>query len=103
MADTRLKVDTEKLRRTYAEFSDTLREIRLHAVRIGGLSAKTRGYWRGDAGERDRDGYAFYRDDILDAAQRLEKRAQSLLEMAGVYEKSEKVTEESGMSVEIIW
>ena len=103
MEDTRLKVDTEKLKRAHAEFMDALRAVRLHAARIGNLSAKTRGYWRGDAGNRDREGYAFCRDDILDAVQRLEERSRSLLEMAGIYEASERTVEESGVSMEIVW
>lgn len=99
MAEIQLSVAPESLRATATEIMDILRNVRSRAARIQNLSDRTRGYWRGDAGEEDRVGYRACGEELLNAARRLELRSVSLLKLSGLYQEMETKAEEVGASL----
>lgn len=85
-----LRVTPEILERKAEEFQGVVKEIQSHFERIQSVSAKTKGYWQGDAGDRDRESFASYQDDISFIVRRLEEHPTDLLSMAGIYRSAEK-------------
>lgn len=90
MADIVLRVTPEVLQQKSGEFTDIIKEIKTHFDRIESISAKTKGYWQGDAGTRDRESYASYKDDIQFIIRRLQEHPTDLLTMAGIYREAER-------------
>ena len=90
MADIVLRVTPEVLQQKSSEFTDIIKEIKVHFDRVESISAKTKGYWQGDAGTRDRESYASYKDDIQFIIRRLQEHPTDLLTMAGIYREAEK-------------
>ncbi len=90
MADIVLRVTPEVLRQKSGEFVDIIKQIKAHFDRVESISAKTKGYWLGDAGTRDRESYASYKSDIQYIIHRLEEHPTDLLTMAGIYSEAEK-------------
>ena len=101
MADIRLSVSPETLRRTAMEMNALLRKIRLHASRIQDISGRTRGYWQGDAGTQDRSGYRECAEELLEAARNLENRSVTLMRMAGVYQELDETIGEANTALDI--
>lgn len=93
MADIVLRVTPEVLQRKSGEFTDIIKEIKVHFDRIESISAKTKGYWQGDAGARDRESYASYKNDIRFIIRRLQEHPTDLLTMAGIYREAEQAAE----------
>ena len=89
MSDFALRVTPEELKRKSDEFSALIRSMRSHFDRVEEVSGKTRGYWRGEAGDKSRIGYASYKDDINFIINRMEEHPRDLLTMAGIYEKAD--------------
>lgn len=85
-----LRVTPEILEGKAEEFSDVVREIRTHFEQIKSVSEKTKGYWQGEAGNLDREGYKSYNDDISFILRRLGEHPDDLLAMAGIYRSAEK-------------
>lgn len=90
MADLVLRVTPEALEAKADEFSGIVSEIEKHFDNIEAISAKSVGYWQGEAGDRDREGYASYKDDIAYILRRLREHPEDLLTMAGIYREAEK-------------
>lgn len=90
MADIVLRVTPEVLQQKSGEFTDIIKDIKAHLDRVESISAKTKGYWQGDAGTRDRESYASYKDDIQFIIRRLEEHPKDLLTMAGIYKEAER-------------
>lgn len=90
MANMILRVTPEVLEAKAGQFSTVAKEIRTHFERIQTISSKTRGYWQGEAGTRDRESYASYQDDISFTLRRLEEHPDDLLRMAGIYRTAEQ-------------
>lgn len=90
MADIVLRVTPDVLRQKSGEFTDIIKQIKAHFDRVESISAKTKGYWQGDAGTRDRESYASYKSDIQYIVRRLEEHPTDLLTMAGIYSEAEK-------------
>lgn len=90
MADIVLRVTPEVLQQKSGEFTDIIKQIKAHLDRVESISAKTKSYWQGDAGNRDRESYASYKDDIQFIIRRLEEHPADLLKMAGIYRETEK-------------
>ena len=90
MADMVLRVTPEVLERKADEFESVVREIKARFDRIEAASAKTKGYWQGEAGDQDRSGYGSYREDIRFVIGRLQEHPSDLLTMAGIYRKAEQ-------------
>ena len=90
MADFTFRVKPEELEKASAEFSTIIDSIQKHFRQIEDISGKTRGYWRGEAGDKDRAGYASYEDDINFIVQRLKEHPEDLLKMAGIYKQAEQ-------------
>lgn len=85
-----LRVTPELLERKAEEFEAVVKEIQGHFDRIESVSAKTKGYWVGDAGDRDRESFVSYQDDISFIVRRLGEHPTDLLSMAGIYRSAEK-------------
>lgn len=90
MADMVLRVTPEVLQQKSGEFTDIIKQIRTHLDRVESISAKTKGHWQGDAGARDRESYASYKEDIQFIIRRLDEHPTDLLKMAGIYKETEK-------------
>lgn len=90
MADFTFRVKPEELERKSSEFSKIVQSIEQHFRRIDEISGKTRGYWRGEAGDKDREGYDSYQDDITFIIRRLKEHPDDLLKMAGIYKQAEQ-------------
>ncbi len=89
MKDFAFRATPEELKRKADEFSTLTKSMRSRFDRIGDVSSKTRGYWRGEAGDKCRVGYASYKDDINFLINRMEEHPRHLLKMAGIYEKAD--------------
>lgn len=90
MAEIVLRVTPEVLQQKSGEFTGIIKEIKTHLDRVESISAKTKGYWQGDAGTRDRESYASYKDDIQFIIRRLEEHPSDLLKLAGLYKETER-------------
>lgn len=101
MADFTFRVKPEELEKASGEFTSIINSIEKQFDRIEDLSKKTRGYWRGEAGEKDRDGYASYRDDIKFVVKRLEEHPVDLLKMAGIYKQAEQTVTQSSKKLKV--
>lgn len=90
MADIVLRVAPEMLEKKAGEFTGIVNEIKGHFDQIEAISAKTKVYWQGEAGDKDRSGYASYKDDITYIIRRLQEHPTDLLTMAGIYREAEQ-------------
>lgn len=90
MANITLRVTPETLEAKAVQFSDVVKDIRTRFDRIRSISSKTKGYWQGDAGTRDRESYASYQEDISFILRRLEEHPIDLMSMAGIYREAEQ-------------
>lgn len=94
MADFTFRVTPEELERKSSEFSTTIQSISRRLNQIEEIAEKTRGYWQGEAGDKDRSGYASYKDDITFIVKRLQEHPIDLLKMAGIYKQAERTAME---------
>lgn len=90
MADIVLRVTPEVLQQKSGEFTEIVEKIQAHFDRVESISTKTKGYWQGDAGTRDRESYASYKDDIQFIIRHLQEHPTDLLAMAGIYREAER-------------
>lgn len=88
--DITLRVKPEALRTKSAEFTRIIDDIEKRFQRIMDISGKTRGYWIGEAGDKDRQGYSSYQTDISFVMKRLREHPVDLLQQAGIYEEAER-------------
>lgn len=95
MADFALRVTPEVLRQKAGEFTDVIKDIQQRFRRVEEIAAKTKGYWLGEAGTRDRESYASYQEDIQYIIRRLEEHPRDLLAMAGIYSEAEQAVAET--------
>ena len=104
MADMILRVTAEELEKSAGAFSEIVKDIRKRMDQILSVSSKTRAYWRGEAGDRDREGYASFQEDINYVIQRLEEHPRDLLSMAGIYHdvESDAVAEAAALKTDVI-
>ena len=94
MADIVLRVTPEELVRKSTEFSNIVKDIQKRFRQVESIASKTRGYWQGEAGTRDRESFASYEDDIQFIIRRLSEHPTDLLAMAEIYAETEtRVTE----------
>jgi WXG100 family type VII secretion target len=90
MAELELRVTPEVLESKADDFSDLVRDIQTHFDQIEAIASKSTVYWQGEAGDRDRQGYAAYKDDIAALIARLDHHSTELLAMAGIYREAEQ-------------
>ena len=83
------RVKPEDLQRKASEFTDIINRLQRHFDSIEDISSRTRGYWRGEAGDKDREGYASYKDDISYILGRPREHPTDLLKMADLYNEAE--------------
>ena len=100
MADIVLRVNPEELRRKSTEFSTIIKDIQKRFDRVESIAAKTKGYWLGEAGTRDRESFASYENDIQFLIRRLSEHPVDLLEMAGIYSEAEKSATETNAKLQ---
>lgn len=85
-----LRVTPAELKKKSGEFSDIIDKIERSFNQIEDIATrKTSGYWIGEAGDKDRSGYASYKDDIRFILKRLREHPDDLLKMAGLYTEAE--------------
>ena len=85
-----LRVTPQVLRQKSGEFTTVIRDIENRFRTIEDISDRTRGYWVGDAGDRDRKGYDSFQEEITYIARRLNEHPTDLLQRAGIYEQAER-------------
>ncbi len=85
-----LRVTPEILRQKSGEFTTIITDIERRFRTIEDISDRTRGYWNGEAGDRDRQGYDSFQDDITYIVNRLREHPTDLLTMAGIYQQAER-------------
>ena len=90
MADFVLRVDANVLRQKSSEFTVIINELKTHFDQIEDVSKRTKGYWQGEAGDKDRAGYESFKDEISYIIKRLQEHPVDLLKMAGLYEETEQ-------------
>lgn len=100
MADIVLRVTPEVLRQKAGEFTDIIKDIQQRFTRAEEIAAKTKGYWQGEAGTRDRESYASYQEDIQYIIRRLEEHPADLLTMAGIYSEAEQAIAETNAQLQ---
>jgi len=84
-----LRVDPNVLRQKAEEFQTLIQSIQRTFEQVQQTASHTLGYWRGEAGDRCREGYRSYEDDIQYILGRLKEHPKDLLQMAGLYEQTE--------------
>ena len=94
MEDIVLRVSPELLRSVAEQVQSVVGSMRGHFESVEEIAEKTRGYWNGDAGERGREGYFSFQDEINTILARLEKHSIDLLKIAGIYENTERTIAE---------
>ncbi len=90
MADIVLRTTPEDMQKQSEWFDRIAKEVKRRFDRIESISAKTKGYWQGDTGDRDRESYASYKEDINFIVRRLEEHPRDLLTTAGIFIETEK-------------
>ena len=100
MADIILRVTPAELRSKAEQFRILISDIRDRFRTVEEISSKTRGYWLGDAGDQDRDGFSSFQDDISYTLGRLEEHPTDLLQMAGIYEQAEQSVTETNSELQ---
>ena len=88
--DITLRVKPEALKTKSAEFTRIIDDIEKRFRNIMDISGKTRGYWIGEAGDKDRQGDSSYQTDISYIMKRLREHPVDLLQQAGIYEEAER-------------
>ena len=88
--DFSLKVTPEVLEKWADDCWQTIARIERHFNAIEEIAARTRGYWIGEAGDRDRACYDSFKDDIACLLDRLDEHPGDLLKMAGIYKMSNR-------------
>lgn len=101
MSDFTFRVKPEELEKKSAQFSKLIQSIQKHFDKIASLSGKTRGFWIGEAGDKDRVGYASYEDDVAFIIKRLEEHPIDLLKMAGIYKQAEQTVTTKNVSLKV--
>lgn len=101
MANITLRVTPEALEAKADQFSDVVKDIQIRFERIQSISSKTRGYWQGDAGTRDRESYASHQEDISFILRRLKEHPTDLLSMAGIYRTAEQAAVSKNATLKI--
>ena len=94
MAEIILRVTPAELRNKAEAFRSVVADIQKRFAAIQDISLKTRGYWIGEAGDKDREGFVSYQDDIAYIIGRLNEHPTDLLNMAGIYEETEAAIRE---------
>ena len=100
MANIVLRVTPAQLRQKSDEYREIIRSVRTHFETIQELSTKTRGYWIGEAGDRDREGFSSFQDEITYVLGRLEEHPVDLLSMANIYDSTESAVQQKNMELE---
>lgn len=100
MADIVLRVTPEELRQKSGEFSTIIGDVEKRFNRVKSIASKTKGYWLGEAGTRDRECFASYESDIQFIIRRLKEHPVDLLEMAGIYSEAEKSVSETNAKLQ---
>ena len=89
MAGFTLRVTPSVMRQISGEFQSTLQEAERHLNAVLDISARSRGYWQGETGDRDREGYGSFREDIASLFRTLRNYPRDLQLMAGLYQSAE--------------
>lgn len=89
MADIRLKVSPEELKRRAAQIESQIASIEKKWNSIYEIAGASRYYWEGEAADYGRKLLEETRQDAQTAIKRLKEHPGNLLKMAGVYIEAE--------------
>ena len=93
MNSVSIEVSTEVLKRQSAEVARKVKSMRGHFEEFERLLEGTGGYWIGEAGEKHRNTYKFFKGDVDDMLKRLEGYPANLLSIAQQDESTEVMLE----------
>lgn len=88
-----LKVTPEVLTRMAGDIEKKIDNIKNQFTQIDSDITRTRAYWEGDASEVHQKQYDAIKNDIDTSLKRLREQPKDLLEMAGIYTKTESELE----------
>lgn len=89
MADVRLKVSPDELRRRASLIEGQIANAEKYWLSLSEVVNATKHYWEGDAADCGRQLFEETKQDVLMAFRRLKEHPSKLLEMAGVYTDAE--------------
>ena len=89
MADMRLRVSPEELRRISGEIEQQVTAAQRYWNELQGIVKASRYYWEGEAGDCSRRILEDLRQETEDIFARLRERPAGLLQMAGIYSQAE--------------
>lgn len=90
MAEIRLKVEPSKLKEKAGEMTELLSKLQGDYEGLKHEADTTQGSWNGEAADTFRSYVREIDKEMREVLQRLSEHPDHLLEMAGIYEQSEK-------------
>lgn len=89
MADIRLKVSVDELRRKAAEIEGQIANAERNWNNLCEVVSTSKHYWEGDAADCGRRLFEETKQEVLEVFARLREHPSNLLEMAGIYTDAE--------------
>lgn len=89
MADIRLKVSPEELKRGAAQIESQIANIEKNWNSLSEIAGASRYYWEGEAADYGRKLLEETRQDVQIVWKRLKEHPSNLLKMAGIYVEAE--------------
>ena len=94
-----LKVTPETLEKMSGDIQDKISQIKSQFQEIESEIKRTPGYWDGEASEVHKKQFDTLKPEIQEALERLQRRPEELLKMAGLYQTTENTSKEATMSL----
>ena len=90
MADVRLKVSIDEMKRKTNELTKQINKVEKNWNRIQDTVNASKSYWEGDAGDVHRKFLKDHEEDVQTMLKRLKEHPRDLLDMAGIYLSAEE-------------
>lgn len=95
-----LLVTPEVLESKSAEVEKKVNNVKEKFAKMNDMIDATKEYWVGEGGDKHRETYGKFRNDIDDIIKRLSEHPAELLTMAGIYRQSEQTNVSSSNSLD---
>lgn len=86
--NTTLRVSTSDVKSQASSVEASVHDIEKHFAALGRILTNTKAYWRGNAAEQYRNGYASEEQDVQQTLERMRAYPSDILRMVGVYEQT---------------
>ena len=94
-----LKVEPDALIRMAGDIEKQLKDMKTQFGELQSDINRTRSFWEGEASDTHKSQYDALDPEIQNALDRLQKRPEELLKMAGLYNEVEDAAKEAAMSL----